>query len=457
MPRVLRDTLIKAVHALYQGCKGNSDMPELRDITTHAILESLNLIEQADSDSEAGLNYPSPEDTRSPRTSTNSPPSLVFTSSERPSRSDSVSSISQQTTGSSGSLPSPKSVDCMVSPHTASMEASSIIRTSWQSLPLLISDNDFDYLEPHHAPPPLFGTDFPEETRLLSGSGMTNTVPTVPSYDGTTSVMFNDYPLYHESIGEIRPPEQNRPDQGDFGFDPASPSSKHSLVKLGDVQMINIWRGFEKHVEHSNLENPPAGLQSSICTSTLPEAHSWEGGDLLTVPTNLSFHSGTVPPMGLAPTTTSEHLSPTLPPARKKGRPRSEKLDESTHFGCPPARSVHKRNRKWSGSTNSAVPQLAESEKRRISLEKNRRAATKCREKKRGEIDQLKEISRDTAAENSLLKQRTTQMRQEILNLRSKLLNHMSRPGCRRPEEVQMVLGNRLEGSNCETKHGFRC
>lgn len=288
--------------------------------------------------------------------------------------------------------------------------------------------------------PPLFGTDFPEETRLLSGTGVTNTAPTIPPYDDTTSVMFNDFPLYHGSIGEIRPPEQNRPAQGGCEFDPVSPPSKHSLVNMGDVEMMNSWHGFEKHAEHGNLGNPPVGLQSSNCTSTFAEAHSWEGGDLSTVPTNLSFHSGTVSPTELAPTTTSEHSSPTPPPARKKGRPRLEKLDEPTYFGRASARSAHKRSRKWSGDSTSTGPQLPESEKRRISLEKNRRAAATYRDKKRSEIHQLKEVSRATAAENSLLKQQKMQMRGEILNLRTKLLTHMSRRGCRRPEEVRMVL-----------------
>ena len=415
-------------------------MTEVRDITTHAILESLDLIEQKDPDSEAGLKYPSPEGTRSPSTSTNSSPSPVFTSSEGPSRSESMPSISHQTTGSSGSLPSPKSVGCMVGLQTTSMEASSITRPSWQSLPTLISANNFDYFEPRHPMPPLFGTDFPEETRLLSGTGMTNTAPAVPPYDDNTSVMFNHFPLYHESIGETRPPEQNRPAQGDFDFDPVSAPSKDSLVKVGDVEMMNSWHGFEKYAEPGNLGNPPVGLQSSICTSTLPEAHYWEGGHPSTVPTNLSFHSVTVSPKELAPTTTSEHSSPTLPPARKKGRPRLEKLDEPTYFGRASARSAHKRSRKWSGDSASAGPQSPESEKRRISLEKNRRAAAKYRDKTRSEIHQLKEVSRATAAENTLLEQQKMQMREEILNLRSKLLTHKSRRGCRRPEEVRMVL-----------------
>ena len=416
-------------------------MTEVRDITTNTILESLDLIEQTDPESEAGLKYPSLEGTQSPNTSTNSSPSPVFASPDGPSSSDSMSSISHETTGSSGSLPSPKSVDCMVGLQTASMEASSITRPSWQPLPTLISANDFDYFEPHHAMPHLFGTDLPEETRLLSGTGLTNTPPTVSPYDDTTSVMFNEFPLYHESIGELRPPELNQPAQGDFGFDPVSPPSKHSLVKMGEVEMMNSWHGFEKHAEHVNLGNPSAGLQSSICTSTLPEAHSWEGGDLSTVSTSLLVHSGTVSPKELAPTTTSEHSSPTLPPARKKGRPRLVKLDEpTTYFGRASARSPHKRSCKWSGNSTSVGPQSPESEKRRISLEKNRRAAAKCREKKRSEIHQLKEVSRATTAENSFLKLQTTQMQEEILNLRSKLLTHMSRHGCRRPEEVRMVL-----------------
>lgn len=183
--------------------------------------------------------------------------------------------------------------------------------------------------------------------------------------------------------------------------------------------MMDSWHGLEKHTEYGKLGNSPVGLQS------------WEGGDLSTVPTNHSFHGGAISPEELDSTTTKRNYSTALPPARRNG--------------CPSTRRVYKRRRKRGGDSTSDGPQLPESEKHRISLEKNRRAAAKCREKKRSEIQQLAEITRASAVENNLLKQQTMQMREEILDLGSKLLTHVSRGECRRPEEVRMVLDDWLD------------
>ena len=259
---------------------------------------------------------------------------------------------------------------------------------------------------------------------MLSGTGMTNAAPTIFPYDDTTSVMLNDFPLYHESGREIRSREQNRPAQGEFDFDPVSPPSKHSLVKMGEVEMMNNWHGFEKHAEHGNLRYPPAGLPSSFSTSNLPGAPAGEGGDLSTVPTNPSLHSGTVSPTELTAPTTSAS-SPTLPPLRKKGRPRLGNLNEPTNLGRASEGMKRKRRRKWSGDSASAGTQSPESETRRVFLEKNRRAAAKSREKKRNEIHELKKVSRAAAAENSRLKKQTMQMQEEILSLGSKLFAHV--------------------------------
>ncbi|KAK5044760.1 hypothetical protein LTR84_010534 [Exophiala bonariae] len=330
-------------------------MTGVRDITSHALLESLNFIGQKpDPDTEAGPKTPSPQGTRSPSTFTNSAPSAASTSSEDPSRPDNMSSISYQTDGSSGGVSSSDSIDFMVGPWMTSMEAPSITPQSWQSLPTPRNANEFDCFEPHHIVPPLFGSDFPEPG-LPDGTGMTNTASIAPHYDNTTSMIFNDFSRYHEPIGEIRPPEQDRPVQGDFGFDPASPLSNHSLGKIGDVGMMTIWHGYEKQAAHGTLENPPAGLQFSVCTTTLPETRSGQEDNPSTLPTNFSFHNKAVSPKELALATTSEHPSNTLPPARESGR-------ASTW-------TANKRRRNSSRDSTSAKAQLLRSQKRLISLE----------------------------------------------------------------------------------------
>jgi hypothetical protein len=66
-----------------------------------------------------------------------------------------------------------------------------------------------------------------------------------------------------------------------------------------------------------------------------------------------------------------------------------------------------------------------DAEKRRMSLAKNRLAATKSREKKRAEVDALKVASAASEAENRLLKQQVTKLREEILDKRENLFTHL--------------------------------
>ncbi|KPI45931.1 uncharacterized protein AB675_380 [Cyphellophora attinorum] len=67
----------------------------------------------------------------------------------------------------------------------------------------------------------------------------------------------------------------------------------------------------------------------------------------------------------------------------------------------------------------------SEADKREILLEKNRLAASKCREKKKAEVDALKDASAASKEENSLLKKQATELREEILHLREELFAHV--------------------------------
>lgn len=73
-------------------------------------------------------------------------------------------------------------------------------------------------------------------------------------------------------------------------------------------------------------------------------------------------------------------------------------------------------------------------------LEKNRLAAAKCREKKKAEVDALKDASAASKAENSMLKQQATKLREEILDLRGELLTHVIRNECYGKEEWRVGL-----------------
>lgn len=410
-------------------------MMEAGDITTQAILESLDLV----FNSEATPECSSPDHSSSPSTSTNSSLSPTCTSSEDPPTSDNMLSLPHQITGSSENSPSPKSVECMAGLRTVSVEPPPSTWPAWQSLPTLSNTNDFAYIEPHHEMPPLFGTDL-SDPGLFSGTGGTNIAFTASHYDYTPSVLFDDFSFDYDSIKEIRPSAQSLSIHEEYGFDPASPLSRPSLAETGEVTMMSSQDGFPKHIEYANPESISAGLQWS-----LPEAHSWQESQTSSLSTQPMFYSEVVTSADFTPTPTSstEHSAPTLPLVGK-----------SSHES---RRGAYRRRRKCSGNSKSAKLRLTETQKREVSLEKNRRAAAKCRERRRSEIHQLKENSRASAVENSLLKQQTTQLRKEILELGSKLLNHLTRGECCRPEEVRMVLDERLERLYCEEKWNFRC
>ncbi|KAG0181645.1 hypothetical protein DFQ29_007631 [Apophysomyces sp. BC1021] len=76
--------------------------------------------------------------------------------------------------------------------------------------------------------------------------------------------------------------------------------------------------------------------------------------------------------------------------------------------------------------------ELAEKEKRQLLLERNRRAAFKCRQRKKEWIAQLQGSVELLTAENAALKEHVTQFREEIINLKTVLLAHADCPMVRK-------------------------
>lgn len=429
----LLHTLVKAVHTLYQD-KADFNEADVKSVTTHAILESLGLIEPVDADLEDGFKYTTQKDTRSPLSYSNSPLSQIFTSPECPSRSDTLSSISYQSITGGGDLVEP--VEYMTDPQTASTDVPLLTPPLWRPLPTLKSGNDFQSFEPFHPMLPLFGTELLEEMTLPSSTWTTDIAPTIPSQNDNMSAMFSGLPFCHAQVAEIGSPERSQLEAAreTFGFDPTSPSPKHSAVETS-----NEWSSFAKHTKRGSCGTVHSDLESCICASAFPGTHAWMEADLSTMTTDLLLHSGTTSPKVVDPKPRSERSSVSLPPKRRKGRPRLE-LGELSDPDFVSAPRVRKRGNKRNNYTASAGPHVSESEKRRLSLEQNRRAASKCRERKRREIDQLKEVSHDTAAENRFLKQQTTRLQKESESLRLELLVHMSQRDCQRPDELKRLL-----------------
>lgn len=437
----LLNTLVKAVHSLYQA-KTKADTADISNVTTHGILESLGLIEQIGPGLEVGFKYTTQEDTRSPSISTNSSSSQIFTSLEGPPSSDNMSSISDQAMTGIGNLSSPKTTGYMADLQTASTEVPLLTPPPWQSLPTLPSANDFHSFDPHNSMLFLFGTELLEEITLPSSTWTMDTASTMPHFNDNISAMFSVLPLSHAHFAEIESPERSQLEAAReaFGFDPTPPSPKHNLVETGEVEMSNSWPSFAKHARHESCGSFSSGMESCVCASALPVTHPWMQGDLSVMTTDLLLHSQTGSPKVVDSSPRSEYSPSSSPPKRRKGRPRLEESDELSDFGSVSTRRARKQGHKRNNYTTPAGSHIPEDEKRRMSLEQNRCAASKCREKKRREIEQLKETSHDTAAENRFLKQQTTRLREETESLRLELLVHMSNHECQRPDEVRSFL-----------------
>jgi hypothetical protein len=82
-----------------------------------------------------------------------------------------------------------------------------------------------------------------------------------------------------------------------------------------------------------------------------------------------------------------------------------------------------------------------EDDRRKMSLEKNRLAAAKCRVNKKEKTDQLQRDSHDKAVENTFLKQMIMQMKEEVLQLQTILTSHSSSDRCRNPDTIHEALG----------------
>lgn len=435
----LLDTLIKAVHALYQDSKAGSQVVDARDVTTHAILESLGLIEQENSDPEAELKYVTTEKTCNPILPVSPPSSQIFTGSECLQRPDVTSLVSHEIQGSSGGLPSPESVGYIEGQLALFIDSLPISPPTWQPQPTPTGLDDYHLVESNHSIPFLFGTDLPEHISPFSDIWTADTAPTIPFRDDATSIMLNDFSFLH------RPVEGTRWARDEFGFDPDPSSSGHSLIETNEVDIINNWPDARQYIDKWDFESLSAQADFCIDASTLPDVQRGVGGNLLPMSTDLPSHNSTVSPTELDSRTPSGHELPARPTQRKRGRPKIEDSDESTDCGHVSAVRSNKRRKKRDSDSSSAKSQMTESERRQVSLEKNRHAASRCREKKRWEIDLLKETSQDNAAENTLLKQQTTKMQEETLRLRFELMTHMSHPGCCRPEEVKKFLDDNLQ------------
>ncbi|KOS20216.1 Transcription factor atf1 [Escovopsis weberi] len=77
---------------------------------------------------------------------------------------------------------------------------------------------------------------------------------------------------------------------------------------------------------------------------------------------------------------------------------------------------------------NGAKTKLTDEEKRRNFLERNRVAALKCRQRKKQWLQNLQNKVELYSSENDTLTQQITQLREEVVNLKTLLLAHKDCP-----------------------------
>ena len=106
----------------------------------------------------------------------------------------------------------------------------------------------------------------------------------------------------------------------------------------------------------------------------------------------------------------------------------------------PTATTTSRRKRKNIRKAAANAKSTVEDSKRKVSLEKNRLAAAKCRVNKREKTEQLQRSCHDKAVYNKFLKNEFLRMKEEIQQLNVIILAHSDCEGCKSPEEIQQHL-----------------
>jgi hypothetical protein len=221
----------------------------------------------------------------------------------------------------------------------------------------------------------------------------------------------------------------------DFGFDPPAadasmPSieSHYSPKTFDSVEALNGWPGVRSDLRRASLQR---SLDEPAMFKKAPYAAS-----------ALSRHGQFTPPRSNSATSsTSVRASAEQEPLPSR-RKRTVKIEVKSE-DSPTAEAPTTRKRKI-GRKSTAAAQPAtnpEDDKRKMSLEKNRLAAAKCRVNKKERTDQLQRDSHDKAVENSFLKQTIMQMKEEVQQLQTVLMSHSSSDQCKDPESIHEALG----------------
>jgi hypothetical protein len=262
------------------------------------------------------------------------------------------------------------------------------MESAWDSVVTLSSPDTTKVIEP--------SLTYQQKSPFLYGPGFAN----------IDSVIHNDFDLYLDLMAEHLPAVPLPATDDDFGFDPpgwlSEPGTRDGVSSSG------VCADIVSDVEHRGFQ--------SICTRPPPLATVMES-------TRSVNDSGC-------------KFSPIKNPQEVE---QSAQAIPSAQRTCIRPRRPG-RPRKTAHGLRDIFP--SDVDKRRRSLQKNRIAATKCRKKKKAEVEALKDASAASMTENSLLKHQAKKLREEVQDLRDELFAHMFRGNkCCEQGKWTMALG----------------
>jgi len=164
----------------------------------------------------------------------------------------------------------------------------------------------------------------------------------------------------------------------------------------------------------------------------IPTAPAWPNGQTFTFPpnfdmvhTNFNVHSGDpeelISPTDPQPNLQLQEAVEPLPaadePPRRRGRKRSSRIDTSS---------------------------MTQEERRESFLERNREAATKCRQKKKERDDAMEKKKAVLQVHNRHLKEEFESLRAQLTSLKAQALEHCERSACN-TEDLQKWLGAHMK------------
>ena len=252
-----------------------------------------------------------------------------------------------------------------------------------------------------------------------------------------------------------QPIDRNNNSRSFFEFEPsevsADSSSAQNNPNMSDIGLTSIWDNTPRQMPSppQSALDPPASWQSfqyqqapshNILTDIYPDTPMQYGQ---TTPPDDGFPNLFEPP----PRNPSQELATQEPNAAgPKRRKRTSTLAD-------PRAAPAKRSRKNYKSTCTSAAQqqaapTAEDVRRSKFLERNRVAASKCRQKKKEWTQNLESRARDLQKHNSSLRMMVDSLRDEILFLKGELLKHTN-CDC---EQIQVFLRSSagpLESSPC--------